>query len=148
MSTSTGTESIQKVLEKGDLNDLSEALKKVGGKRHSVIKVVVSGLTADINPDITGALVKAAATITGIDTLKDGEMLPPVGSILSLRVTAGTAAAGDRIVTDVGGTASATVATIDDTGEVITFEDVVTAFVLQYVPRSEIAPTTLFAPTT
>lgn len=146
--TTTATESTQKKLEKSDLNNLAEALKKVGGKRHSVIKVTFASLTSAATVDITTAASKAAATIAGIDTLRTGENLPAIKSILSLRVTAGTATAGHRNVTDKDGTASTSLALISDDGKSLTFEAAVTGFVIQYSPRAENDLTAAFAPTT
>jgi len=104
----------------------------------SPVKVTLVGLASATSFDITTAAVKAAATIVGIDpALPAGTNLPAIGHISSVRVTAGAAAAGPRQMTDVGGTASATVATVSDDGTTITFEAGVTAFVLSYFPRMQ-----------
>lgn len=155
--TSTKLESVQQKLAKSNPQDVADVLKKVGGKRHALIKVVVTGLAADDNPDITGALVKAAAVVTGIDALAVNEYLPPVGKVLSLRVTASATAnsLGTYGVTDKDGAAiippggpgaAMGIAKIDDAGKTITFPNTITGFVLQYEPRSETAMTEEFAP--
>jgi len=154
MTTTTKNRTVQQALTQGSLNDVAEALRKVGGRRHAIIKAVVTGLTAAAAIDITTADVKAAATITGIDALDTGENLPAIGQVLSLRVTAvTTATVGTRTVSDVGETPSAPaaagtpgLATISDDGKTLTFEGTVTGFTIQYTPRSETAMTTLFAP--
>lgn len=156
MATTTETESLQKKLEKCDLNQLADALRLVGGKRHAVIKIVVTSMTAIAAPDITGALVKAAAVITGIDALVAGELLPAVGEVISLRVTAsGTATSvGSYIVSDAaetpllppGGASTAVgIAALADDGSTITFPNTITAFILTYKPRSVVAMTRKFA---
>ena len=112
------------------------------------VKVVFAGLTSATSHDITTLAAKAAATITGADYSEEAT-LPPIGQIVSLRVTAGAAAAAVRTVTDAGGTASASVATLSDNGRTIGFEAGVTGFVLVYQPASAIdmgAATNLVAP--
>jgi hypothetical protein len=59
---------------------------------------------------------------------------PPALAINSARVTGGAAAAGNRQVTDSGGTPSATVATISDDGATLTFEAGVTGVTVVYEP--------------
>lgn len=146
--TTTKASTVQQALSQANLNTLADALKLVDlGKMFPVIKVTVSGLAATATVDLTSAAVKAAATISGINALVDGEYLPAAGSILSLRVTAGAAAAGERMISDVGGTASATVATLSDDGTTLVFEANVTGFVLVYSARPAVAVTDLFETT-
>lgn len=152
MTTTTRPETLQKVLEKSNPNTLADALKKVGGMRHALIKAVFTGLSDVAAQDITTAAAKAAATITGIDALPAGTNLPAIGQVVTLRTTAGTLAThGPHIVTDAGGTAlvpqadSPGVAKLSDDGTEITFQAGVTAFVLQYYPRSETAMTDNYA---
>lgn len=118
------------------------------GNRLSTLKVTVSGLTAASSFDITTAAFYAKVTaLTGI-ALGTNEYLPAIGSVTGLRVTAvGTAATGARFVTDVGGTASATVATLSDDGKTLAFEGTVTAFVLIYTPRAAVSLDTAQAST-
>lgn len=150
---------IQQALEKANPNDLADALRQLGlGKLFAPIKVVVAALTAAASVDITSAAAKAAATITGIDALEDGEFLPPIGSCLALRVTAsGTAGSlgvyilGDVAATPIvppGGAGLAVgVARISDDGKTITFPNTVTAFTLIYTPRPIVPVTTLLPAT-
>lgn len=153
--TTTADITLQKVLENSDPNQLADALRQVGGKRHAVIKVVFAALANVAAQDITTAAAKAAATISGIDELPDGENLPAIGEVLSLRSTAGAMAVhGTHVVSDAGGTpivptaAIPGVATVSDDGKTLTFQAGVTAFVLQYRPRSEAAMTSKFASST
>lgn len=144
--TTTKTATLQEVLEEANPNTLADAMRKVGGKKFATVKVTVAALVAAASFDITSAAFKAAITsLLGI-TLENGENLPPIGNVATLRVTAGAAAAGHRDVTDVGGTPAATIATISDDGKTLTFEANVTAFVLTYEPREATALTDVFAP--
>lgn len=143
MATTDKPQTLQQILSKANPNDICDALRAVDlGLKHAVIKVAFAGLTSAASFDITTAASKAAATITGI-TLDTGVNLPAIGKIITLRVVTGTAT-GHRNVTDVGGTASTTLATISDDGKTITFEAVITAFTLTYEPRSATALTGAF----
>jgi hypothetical protein len=86
---------------------------------------------------LTGLSSSATHNIT--DTAHGGN--PAVQNWTTLRVTAGAAAAGARLLTDVGGTPSTTVATLSDDGTTIVFEAAVTGFVLEYTPRAAVAMT-------
>jgi len=112
--------------------------------------VTFASLTSAAAQDVTTAASKAAATISGL-TLDTGVNLPPISQVVTLRVTAGAAAAGVRAVTDAGGSASSSVALISDDGKTLTFETTVTGFVLTYIPREPAGvtlDTTLLAPST
>lgn len=153
--TTTKTETIQEVLETANLNQLADGLKKIDfAKMLATVKAAMTGLAAAAAFDITTAAVKAAAIVGGI-VLESGENLPPIGAVVSLRVTAsgtansvGTYAVGDAGSTPVSPTAGANVglATLSDDGKTLTFPTTVTAFVLQYQPRAAAALTTKFAP--
>ena len=165
--TTTKTCTLQQVLTESNITDLAGALKKVGGKRHAVIYVLASSQAA-LDPggdgvvDITSAAFKAnCQQIAGIDALADGEMLPAIGQILSLRVivqqplkseTAGllkaekAAAAGVRTISDDDDEPTAYSALISGDGTTLTFEGGLTDLILQYIPRSETAMTDEFAP--
>ena len=144
--TTTMTETVQDVLAVASPNQLSDALRKVNlGHKLATVKATFVALASAAAQDITTAAAKAAATITGID-LDTGENLPAIGTPISVRVTAGAAAAGPRQITDAGGTPSATVATLSNDGKTLTFEAGVTAFVLVYQPREAVVLTTQFAP--
>lgn len=160
--TTTKNETLRSVLNDANLNEIASAMRRMRlGDRLSVVKVTVASLTATATPDITSAAVKAAATIVGM-TLATGENLPPIGHVLSLRISAsGTAASvGTYAVSDAGGTAiippggasaAAGIALISDDGKTITFPNTVTGFVIQYIPREPVGvnlDTTRYAPST
>lgn len=154
--TTTLNPTLQRALTAANPNNLADALRKVNpGKTNAVIKVVVTGMTANASPDITSATdMDGTNTVTGYDLGAD-EQLPAIGQVVSLRVTAsGTAASlGTYGITDVGGTAiippggasaAMGIAKLSDDGKEITFPNTVTAFVLQYIPRSETPVTDTF----
>jgi len=142
--TTTKTIDLRYVINAGNLNDEAAALRLMKhGNMHSVIKATFASLSAAASVDITTATSKSKATVTGI-TLDTGENLPAIGAVISLRVTAGSASAAVRTVTDSGGTATTAIAKISDDGKTLTFEDTLTGFVLTYIPRGETAPTTAF----
>lgn len=149
--TTTKEKDIRQTLNETNLNRLAEALAKIkAGNAASKIKVTFASLTSSATIDITTAASKAAGTISGI-TLATGENLPPIGQVVALRVTAGTATAGDRHVSDVGGTAAAPhaagvpgIATLSDDGTTLVFEAAVTGFVLVYYPAPYVALNTSF----
>lgn len=107
-------DSIKDVLDNGDLNRLADASRAMK-------------LGTMLAPKKVTVVQAAAATI-----LLDPPALP---ATVRARVTGGAAAAGPRQVTDAGGAASATVATISDDGKTLTFENTVTDAVILYVPR-------------
>ena len=154
--TTTKDATIQEVLDQGDLTDLGNAAKKIElGKVLAPVKAVFTGLADVAAHDITTAASKAAATVTGIDALETDEMLPDIGTVVSVRTTAGTLAVhGAHTVADAGGTALvpnaayAGVCLLSDDGKTLTFQAGVTAFVLVYRPRPKLAVTTRFAPNT
>lgn len=142
--TTNKVDLLQRELDKANPNTLADALRLVKlGHLLAPIKVTFAALSAAAAVDITTAASKAAATIVGI-TLESTENLPPIGVVRTLRVTAGAAQAGPRVVTDAGGTAAAGatglggagggVALISDDGKTLTFEGNVTGFVLEYYP--------------
>jgi len=145
--TTTKTRTLRQVLNDANITEVCDAMRTVKlGNRLAHVKVVVTGLTAASAIDVTTAAVKAAATITGM-TLDTGETLPPIGHVVTLRVTAsGTAASvGTYIVSDASGTAlvppggasaAVGIALLSDDGKTLTFPNTITAFVLTYVPRN------------
>ena len=157
MSTTTRNADIRDAINSGNPAAQSTADKKIKrGNMSSSIKVVVTALTAAAAIDITTAAVKAAATITGINLLT-GEQLPAIGACLALRVTASATAGslGTYILGDDGATAivppggagvAVGIAKISDDGKTITFPNTITAFVLEYMPRADVALTTELPP--
>jgi hypothetical protein len=161
--TTTRDVTYGELLDNANLGKLDATLQTVKlGQALSQVKVVATGLTGAASFDITTAAVKAASTITGI-YLPDGTNLPPIGDVVSLRVTAaGTGTTvGPYAITDAGGTAlppttpgGSTVvglALLSDDGKLLMFPSAdVTAFVLTYRPRTAVAmsasPTNFPAP--
>lgn len=145
--TTTVSSKLQHVLDDANPNNIADALRKVKlGHAYSVVKATIAALGATATPDITSDDVLAAATVAGI-TLADGENLPAIGQVVSLRVTAsGTATSlGTYGITDSGGTAiippggasaAMGIAELSDDGTTLTFPNTVTGFVIQYIPRS------------
>lgn len=131
----------RELLDKADPNVLANIFADMKmGLVCSPIKATFTGLASAAAQNVTTAAAKAAATLVGVE-LKTGELLPPIGVPVAVRVTAGAAAAGLRQVGDSGATPSATVATLSDDGKTLTFEAGVTGFVLYYMPRSSVAMT-------
>lgn len=142
--TTTKDQTLQQILSAANPHTIADAMRAVDlGMKHAVIKVTFAALTSAAAIDITTAASKLAATISGV-TLDSGVNLPAIGKVITLRVTAGAAATAARLVTDVGGTPSASLATLSDNGKTLTFETTVTGFVLTYEPRSATALTALF----
>lgn len=145
MTTTTEEGTVQSALNKANTNLTADLLAKIkAGFVFSPIKVTVSGATSSATQDIDSDDTKANATIVGISPALDaGVNLPLIGQVLSLRVTAGTADAGDRAVTDSGGSAAAKgtngvgIATLTDDGKTLEFEAAVTGYVITYFPRAE-----------
>jgi hypothetical protein len=131
MTTTTRVTTIAAKANAGDPDTLGDVARKVQlGALLQPVQLVKTGLTSASSFDITSAALGSN---------------PPIGCISTLRVTAGAAAAGDRAVTDAGGTASATVAKLSDDGKTVTFEAGVTAFVMQYMARSAVDTSGAFA---
>lgn len=134
MSTTTVSLTAREILDSGNPNKVGNVCKALKvGTQLSKIKATFASMTSAAGQDITTAANKALATVSGI-TLRTGENLPPIGQIVTCRVTAGTAAAGARFVSDAGATPSTTVATLSDDGKTLTFEAAVTGIVVTYFP--------------
>lgn len=147
MTTTVREETVQSTLNKSDLTDTADLLAHINaGFALSIVKVTVVGATSLAAQDVTSFDTIDNATVVGISpalVASDGARLPAIGNVISLRVTAGTADVGDRIISDAGGTPAAKaalaagVATLSDDGTTLTFEAAVTAYVLVYQPRAE-----------
>jgi hypothetical protein len=150
--TATKPTRVRDILNASKEGQMDDAfLKAQMGNMLCPFKFTVTGLVAATTIDITTAAVAAAAVpgpfTPALTTPDDITRLPAAlgpGS-MAVRVTAGAAAAGARLMTDAGGTASATVAVLSDDGKSITFEATVSAFVIYYVPRSATDLLALFA---
>lgn len=139
MTTVTIPQTIKSTIDQANPNQLPSALQKVKlGTVLTPLKRTFTGLTAAAAFDLT------AIDGTGETAGAGNPNRLPALSVTTLRVTAGTAVVGDRIVSDVGGTPTANVpatnpigvATLSDDGKTITFEANATAFVITYVPRA------------
>lgn len=131
MTTATAPQTIKSTLDQASPNQGWDALQKTKlGTMLTPLKRAFTGLVAAASFDLT------AIDGTGEDAGVANPNRLAALSISTLRVTAGTAAAASRDVTDVGGTPSASLATISDDGKTITFEANATAFVVTYIPRA------------
>lgn len=154
--TLTANKTMQQVLNQSNLNWLPTALQLLKlGNVLSPVKVSVTGLTAAAAIDITTTTFRDAATISGLDR-ETADLLPQILSVKTLRVTAsGTAnSVGSYGVSDAGGTAVSPtaganlgIALLSDDGRTLTFPTTVTAFVIEYIPRSATALTSVFVQT-
>lgn len=138
--TATVKETNKIALDQANPNKLADALAKVQlGTLLTPLKRVFTGLTAALSFDLT--------TIDGTGEVVGSSNPLRLAALMvgPLRVTAGAATAGVRTVGDVDATPSATVATISDDGKTLTFEANVTAFVVEYIPRSAADMNDLFA---
>lgn len=146
MTTAVRTDTNEIILNKADPNDLADVVRKMQmGSMLTPRKITFTGLTAAAAQDITTAAAFAAAAKS--PALPSNQTtLPPILSVIAVRVTAGAAAAGVRMVGDAGATPSATVVALSDDGKTLTFEGTVTAFVLEYIARPGTDMTAKFAP--
>lgn len=127
--TTTKVNTIADVASSGNLNELAEVAKKVSlGTMLQPVKLVKTGLTSATSFDLTSVALGSN---------------PPVGAVVQLRVTAGTAT-GVRSITDAGDTATTAKALLSDDGKTITFEAAITAFIMTYMPRAAVDMTTKF----
>lgn len=151
MSFSETIRTFAEKLNDANPNLLATLLQQVKlGKMLDPVKVTFAGLTAAAAIDITTSASRTGATINlGLEGIAAGEGLPPIQMVKTLRVTASATAAslGTYIVSDSGGTAiippggagaAVGIALLSDDGKTITFPNTITAFVLEYMPRSEV----------
>lgn len=139
-TTTTAVQTLKDALNRGNLADIADAIKKIGlGSMVSPLKRTFTGLTSASFFDLT--------TIDGTGETVGAANANRVAALVvgTMRVTAGAAATAARFMTDGGGTASATVAKISDDGKTVTFEAGVTAFIIEYIPRSATDTTSRFA---
>jgi hypothetical protein len=138
--TATSTATVKSTLDQADPNKVSDALRKVKlGTCLTPLKRAFTGLTAAATFDLT--LIDGTGETAGISNPNRLAAL----SCTTLRVTAsGTAnSVGSYICSDAGGTAvsptagaNVGIALLSDSGKTLTFPSTVTAFVVEYVPRS------------
>lgn len=141
MTTATKAATVQQVLDDANPQNVADALRMMKlGTILTPLKRTFTGLTAAASFDLTE--IDGTGETTGDSNPNRLAAL----CINTLRVTAvGTGSTGTRFVSDTGGTASSTVVKISDDGKTVTFEGTVTAFVIQYIPRPQVAMTDLFA---
>lgn len=131
--TTTRTRTFQDALDEGNLNQLDTILKQMKlGTMLTPLKRTFTGLASAAAQNLT--TIDGTGETTGTSNPKRLAAL----AVITLRVTAGAAAAGHRNVTDAAGTPAATLATLSDDGKTVTFEAGVTAFVITYIPRSSV----------
>lgn len=156
--TTTKADTIETTLNQADPNELPDAFRKMKlGQASTPRKVTFTGLASSAVQDITTAAAFAAAV--AVPPFPAGTTrLPAIGTVTALRVTAGTVL-GARVIIDSGGTPAASAtgiggapggsAALSDNGKTLTFEAVITAMVLEYIPRpstgDENTPTDLTA---
>jgi len=128
--TATQNDTVKSVLDRAKPGEWESAaqLVKLGSALAPVSKTYV-GLASAAAHNITDAAHGSAVPI-----------LVPI----AVRVTAGAAAAGLRMIGDPAATPSATVATLSADGKTLTFEAGVTAFVLVYMQQATVALSTLY----
>lgn len=139
-STNTKPRSLQNVLDAGNPNDMDAAMAQLDiGTVFTPLKRTFTGLTAAASFDLTA--IDGTGEITG----PSNPLRLAANIVRSLRVTAsGTAATvGSYFVSDAGGTAvsaatsgAAGIALISDDGKTLTFPTTITAFTIQYMPRT------------
>ena len=101
----------------------------------NALKVAFNAHFAFGGQSLKQAIVQASAVVVTLN--------PPAADVITARVTAGTALAGPRVITDSGGTPTAPaganalpgVATLSDDGTTLTFDAAVTNVTVEYVPR-------------
>jgi hypothetical protein len=144
--TTTRVDTTEQILKKADPNEINDAFHKMDlGTMLTPRKHTFTALASAAAQDIT-TLAALAADVATPALPSNVLNLPPILSVIALRVTAGAAAAGVRTIGDSGATASATVAKLSDDGKTLTFEAAVTAFVLEYIARPNTDMTAKFAP--
>lgn len=140
-STSVEAKTIRRVLNNGDADEVFDAFRMIQfGNFTTPLKRSFTGLTVAKSFDLT--LIDATGETAGAGNAK---RLPAL-MIMNLRVVSVTpGAAGTRVISDDGDTATSAIATISADGKTVTFEDGVTDFVIEYIPRSSKDPSGNFA---
>lgn len=106
-------ETLKSALNRANPNTLADVLAKID-------------LGTMLEPKTVTVTQTAAVTVP---------LNPPALGVFSARVTSGAAAAGVRMVSDAGDSATATVCTLSADGATLTFEANVTGVVVSYMPR-------------
>jgi hypothetical protein len=138
-TTSTHIRTIAEVFNSGDADEIADCIRKVQlGTMLTPLKRTFTGLTSGASFDLT-AIDGVGETVGSANPNRLAALC-----VSTLRVTTGTAT-GVRIVGDIAATLSTTVARLSDDGKTVYFEAAITAFVIEYIPRAAIDPTTEFA---
>jgi hypothetical protein len=148
-ATATAVDTLKNATDQAEPGDLPDALRLMKlGTMLTPLKRTFTGLTAAAAFDLT--LIDGTGETAGVANANRVAAL----AIATLRVTAsGTAnSVGSYAISDTGGTpvsptagANVGLATISDNGKTVTFPTTVTAFVIEYVPRSNTDMTARFA---
>jgi len=148
-ATATSVDTLKNAADQAEPGDLPDAFRLMKiGTMLTPLKRTFTGLTAAAAFDLT------AIDGTGETVGASNANRVPALAITTLRVTAsGTAnSVGSYAVSDTGATpvtptagANVGLATISDNGKTVTFLTTVTAFVIEYVPRSNTDMTARFA---
>jgi hypothetical protein len=132
--TTTSVDTVQAALDKANPNDLADCLQKVKlGTMLTPLKRVFTGVSSSATQDLTA--LDADGETTGAS---NPNRLPAL-LVNTLLVTTGAAASGGRAVTSAGATAAtSTFAKISDDGTTLTFDNTVTGFTIEYMPRAQV----------
>ncbi len=131
--TTTKTDTVQAALDAANPNDLADALQLVKlGTMLTPLKRVFTGLSSSAAFDLT--LIDGSGETAGVSNPNRLAALL-VGTML---VTAGAAASGPRAPTSDAATATSTFFRLSDSGKVVTFDNTVTGFTIEYMPRPQV----------
>lgn len=130
--TATKVDTVQSALDAANPNNVADCLKLVKlGTMVTPLKRVFTGLTSAAAQDLT--MIDASGETTGPSNPNRQPALV-VGAIL---VTTGAAASGPRAPTSAAATPTTTFATLSDDGKTVTFDNTVTGFTIEYIPRAQ-----------
>ena len=137
--------SIRQALDDANPNILADALRQVGlGTHLRKIKATIASMSASSTPDVTAIPASKITINEGPKSVRDSGLLPPIGHVKSLRVSAsGTGTVvGSYFLTDASGTAVtastsgvAGIAKIGDDDKTLTFTATITGFVIEYFAK-------------
>ena len=129
--TTTSVDTIQTALDKANPNDVADCLQQVKlGTMVTPLKRVFTGLTS------AAAQSLVANDASGETTGKGNPNRLPALLINTVLVTAGAASSGPRCPSSAAATPTSTFCTVSDDGTTITFDNTVTGFTIEYMPRA------------
>jgi hypothetical protein len=140
--TTSAAYTLRQALDDAHPSRIDNAINQLDiGTSMRKIRATIAAATSSATPDIT-AIPAAKITINeGPAGVRASGILPPIGLVRSLRVTAGTLAAGPAIIIDAGGTATAIGAgtahgvLLGTDDKTLTFQAAVTGFVIEYFAK-------------